>query len=88
MNVRLVSVRQTKKFIGKGWDVKSETTSLRHFTKFGHLARVWNMLQACPNSKLVEGVAIQQHNPAFLPLLFTFQRMCTAFSFIWASQKS
>lgn len=42
--VRLISVRETKKFIGKGRDVTLETTSLRHLTKFGHLVAVWNVL--------------------------------------------
>lgn len=51
--VRLLSVRETKQFIGKGRDVKLETTSLRRLTKFGHFVAVWNVLtehaqsQAC-----------------------------------------
>ena len=46
--------------------------------------------QACPKPKPEpeEGTAIQHYMPVFLPVLFTFQRMCMAFSFILFSQKS
>lgn len=33
-------------------------------------------------------MAVQHHSPAFLPVLFTFQRTCMVFPFIWASQTS
>lgn len=39
-----VNVREPKKFIGKGRDVKSGTTNLRHLTKFGYSVAVCSML--------------------------------------------
>lgn len=44
LDVRLISVREPKKCIGRRRDVKLETTNLRYLTKSGHSVTVWSML--------------------------------------------
>ena len=69
MDVRLTSVRKTKKFTGKRWDMKSESTSLKHLIEFGHIVAVRSRLTKHAQSQSLWRVW-PDHSLAFLPVLF------------------
>lgn len=68
LDVRLMSVREPKKFIGRKRDVKLETTHFRYLTKSGHSVIVWSML-----TKYAESSSLWRAWPHSIKIQYSYQ---------------